>query len=221
MTLLWWPCRLSLLLSFRLSRFGWRSLPGKRERETRGGKIASAVVMGAAIPVMHYTGMAAASFMPMTAAPDLSHAVSISALGTTGIAMVTLLVLGLAVLSSLFDRRYSAQTLELESAEQRYRLLFERSLAGVMRTTLDGYILDCNNTCARIFGYSSCDELKASPVGNRYFDPEDRNSFIARLNEEKSLTSYEHCLRRKGRKPRVASRKCESSRGQGWRACCE
>ncbi|HVB58298.1 MAG TPA: MHYT domain-containing protein [Candidatus Acidoferrales bacterium] len=164
-------------------------------------KITSAVVMGAAIPVMHYTGMAAASFMPSGAAPDLSHAVSISALGATGIVMVTLLVLGLAILTSLFDRRYSAQTLELESAEQRYRLLFERSLAGVMRTALDGPILDCNQTCARIFGYASCDELKAAPMSDRYFDPEDRNSFIARLEEEKSLTNYEHCLRRKDGSP--------------------
>jgi len=71
----------------------------------------------AAIPVMHYTGMAAAKFMPTSTPPDLSHAVSITALGTAGIAMVTLVVLGLAILTSLFDRRYSAQTLELESAE--------------------------------------------------------------------------------------------------------
>jgi len=61
-------------------------------------KMASAVVMGAAIPVMHYTGMAAAKFMPTSTPPDLSHAVSITALGTAGIAMVTLVVLGLAIL---------------------------------------------------------------------------------------------------------------------------
>jgi two-component system, cell cycle sensor histidine kinase and response regulator CckA len=164
-------------------------------------KIVSAIVMGAAIPVMHYTAMAAASFGPSGDVPNLSHAVSISALGTTGIAVVTLLVLGLVVLTALFDRRYSAQTLELESAEQRYRLLFERSMAGVMRTTLDGSILDCNHTCARIFGYSSSNELKASSMGERYFDPEDRNSFVARLKEEKSLTNYEHCLRRKDGSP--------------------
>jgi PAS domain S-box-containing protein len=172
--------------------------------ERRGGawrKIASAVVMGAAIPIMHYTGMAAASFTPLGTLPNLSHAVSISALGTAGIVMVTLLVLGLAVLTSLFDRRYSAQTVELKLAEQRYRLLFERSMAGVMRTTLDGSILDCNHACARIFGYASCDELKASPMTERYFDPEDRNSFIASLREHKSLTNYEHCLRRKDGSP--------------------
>lgn len=194
---------LSVVLAIVISFVAlWLAFLARVER--RGGawrKIASAVVMGAAIPVMHYTGMAAASFTPVGEPPDLSHAVSISALGTTSIAMVTLLVLGLAVLTSLFDRRYSAQTLELESAEQRYRLLFERSLAGVMRTTLDGSILDCNHTCARIFGYASRDELKASPMSDRYFDPEDRNAFIARLRKEKSLTNYEHCLRRKDGSP--------------------
>ena len=70
-----------------------------------------------------------------------------------------------------------------------------------MRTTLDGPILDCNQTCARIFGYATCEELKASPMNDQYFDPEDRNSFIARLKEEKSLTNYEHCLRRKDGSP--------------------
>jgi PAS domain S-box-containing protein len=73
--------------------------------------------MGAAIPVMHYTGMAAASFTPSGMPADLSHAVSISALGTAGIAAVTFIVLGLALLTSWADRRFAAQALELQ--EQR------------------------------------------------------------------------------------------------------
>ena len=166
----------------------------------------------------------------MNAPPDLSHSVSITALGTAGIAMVTLVVLGIAILTSLFDRRYSAQTLELESAEQRYRLLFERSfLAGIIRTKLDGLILDCNQACAQILGYSSREELMASPVAEHYFDPEDRNTFIAKLKKEKSLSNYEHRLRArararararmKRRKPRLASGKRSPSGRQGWRAC--
>jgi PAS domain S-box-containing protein len=70
--------------------------------------------MGAAIPVMHYTGMAAASFTPTGMPADLSQAVSISALGTAGIATVTFVVLGLALLTSWVDRRFAAQTLELQ-----------------------------------------------------------------------------------------------------------
>jgi hypothetical protein len=48
--------------------------------------------------------MAAATFIPAAPALDQSHAVSISSLGTLGIAAATLQVLGLAVLSSLVDR---------------------------------------------------------------------------------------------------------------------
>jgi PAS domain S-box-containing protein len=77
-------------------------------------KFTGAVVMGAAIPVMHYTGMAAASFTPSGTPVDLSHAVSISTLGTAGIAAVTFVVLGLALLTSWLDRRFAAQTLELQ-----------------------------------------------------------------------------------------------------------
>jgi len=70
--------------------------------------------MGAAIPVMHYTGMAAASFTSSGMPADLSHAVSVSTLGTAGIAAVTFIVLGLALLTSWVDRRFAAQTLELQ-----------------------------------------------------------------------------------------------------------
>src|SRR5467141_1433265 len=77
-------------------------------------KLAGAVVMGAAIPVMHYTGMAAASFTASGLPVDLSDAVSISALGTAGIVAVTFIVLGLALLTSSVDRRFAAQTLEVQ-----------------------------------------------------------------------------------------------------------
>ena len=77
-------------------------------------KLAGAVVMGAAIPVMHYTGMAAASFTPSDMPVGLSHAVSISTLGTAGIAAVTFIILGLALLTSWVDRRFATQTLEVQ-----------------------------------------------------------------------------------------------------------
>jgi PAS domain S-box-containing protein len=80
-------------------------------------KSAGAVVMGAAIPVMHYTGMAAASFTSSGLPADLSNAVSISTLGTAGIAAVTFIVLGLALLTAWVDRQFAAQTLEMQEAK--------------------------------------------------------------------------------------------------------
>ncbi len=93
----------------------WITFHFRHEKTGMGQeKLAGAVVMGAAIPVMHYTGMAAASFRPSGVPADLSHAVSISALGTAGIAAVTFIVLGLALLTSWVDRRFAAHTLELQ-----------------------------------------------------------------------------------------------------------
>src|SRR5216684_4733345 len=93
----------------------WITFHFRDERKGIGWeKLAGAVVMGAAIPVMHYTGMAAASFTPSGAPTDLSRAVSISTLGTAGIAAVTFIVLGLALLTSWVDRRFATQTLEVQ-----------------------------------------------------------------------------------------------------------
>jgi signal transduction histidine kinase len=65
-------------------------------------KIIAALVMGAAIPVMHYTGMAAVTFTPSTMHyHDLTHAVSVSSLGTVAIIVVTIMILGLVPLTNL------------------------------------------------------------------------------------------------------------------------
>jgi two-component system, sensor histidine kinase and response regulator len=191
----------SILLAIVISFVGLWLLFHVRE-ETKGQlwrKAVSAAVMGAAIPIMHYTGMAASTFAASTAAPDLSNAVSVSALGTAAITTVTLAVLGMTVLGAILDRRYSARSHELEAAERRYRLLFERSLAGVLSTSLDGRILDCNDACARILGFASREELMATHMRERYAHPDDRKAFLARLEAAQSLTNYEHCLRRKDR----------------------
>ncbi len=98
-------------------------------------KLAGAVVMGAAIPVMHYIGMAAANFTPSGMPANLSYAVSISTLGTAGIAAVTFMVIGLALLTSWMDRRFAAQTLELQEEKLRQS---ESYLAEAQRLTHTG-----------------------------------------------------------------------------------
>ena len=87
-------------------------------------KIGSAVFMGFAICVMHYTGMAATTFVASAVEPDLTQSVSVSILGTIGIIIVTLLILGLAMLSSLVDRRFEAQALQLALAQANMELAY-------------------------------------------------------------------------------------------------
>jgi two-component system sensor histidine kinase/response regulator len=124
-------------------------------------KLASAVIMGAAIPVMHYTGMAAASFTSTGVAPDLSHAVSVSSLGITGITIVTFMVLGLAVLTSVVDRRFSV----LESSEEQLRLIFNSALDAVITMNADGRITNWNLEAEKTFGWTAEEAL-----GRRLYD---------------------------------------------------
>jgi len=81
--------------------------------------------------------------------------------------------------------------------EARYRLLFERNLAGVYRTTTDGRILDCNDACARIFGYESRDEILSADANDFYFDDAERDRVVQMLRDQQQISNLELRLRRR------------------------
>ncbi len=85
----------------------------------------------------------------------------------------------------------------LVKSEKRYRLLFERNLAGVYRTTMDGRLLDCNEAFARIYGYGSRKETLQYPVADFHVSPEALHEFFAALKTRGSLIGYERIGRRK------------------------
>ena len=89
----------------------------------------------------------------------------------------------------------------LQESEQRYRLLFQRNLAGVYRSSFPGQMLDCNEACARIFGFSHPSELVSQNASNLYPNPAARLEFISRLQEHGSLSNFEHLLVRKDGSP--------------------
>jgi diguanylate cyclase (GGDEF)-like protein/PAS domain S-box-containing protein len=89
------------------------------DQRTSRRKIASALLMGCAIPFMHYTGMRAASFRPSGIVPNLTHAIGISTIGIAAISASSFLVLGVAIASSFFDRSMASQKGDLNIARQR------------------------------------------------------------------------------------------------------
>ncbi len=161
------------------------------------GKLASAGVMGLAVASMHYTGMAAATFMPADLPSDIGAAVNISTLGITAIVAATFTVLAVAVVTSMLDRRLSAHTLELRASEQRYRLLFDRSLAGVYQSHPQGALLDCNDALARILGFPSRVECLAVRIGDLWINPAQRVTFIDRLRTDGRVGDLETQMRRR------------------------
>jgi len=108
--------------------FAFRGDDSKR-RWLRAG---SGLLMGLAIPVMHYVGMAAVSFMPAALNDaELAHAIKMSDLGIASITLVAVVLLGLVFLTSMVDRRFSLQAMELELSEQRLMMAIEREKAKV------------------------------------------------------------------------------------------
>jgi PAS domain S-box-containing protein len=93
------------------------------------------------------------------------------------------------------ERKQAEQA--LRTSEKRYRLLFERNMAGVFRTTLEGRVLECNHAAARLFGYDSPEEVLAVPVTSLYHTASDREAFLRKLKSGKSLTNHEMRFRRK------------------------
>jgi len=86
---------------------------------------------------------------------------------------------------------------ERQASEQRYRLLFERNVAGVFRTTLDGQILDCNEALASYLGYASREELLSRKTWDLYHQRSDREQFLSRLERDKALTNLRLHLKKK------------------------
>ncbi|MGB8951016.1 MAG: diguanylate cyclase [Candidatus Sulfotelmatobacter sp.] len=99
----------ALKLSFRV----------RDEKRTSRRKIISALVMGSAILLMHYTGMWAATFQRSEITPDLTDAIGISAIGIAAISVSSFLILGVAIASSFFDRFMATRKGDLNLARER------------------------------------------------------------------------------------------------------
>ena len=100
----------------------------------------------------------------------------------------------LVIASDVTERRRTEK--RLRESEERYRLLFERNLAGVFRTTLDGRILDVNDALAHMLGYER-DDLLRENAAVAYFADDDRSRLMAQLQEEKALSNVEVRMRRR------------------------
>jgi len=127
----------ALTLSFRI----------RQEQRMSMQKVISAILMGSAIPLMHYTGMWAVQFRASSAPLDVSHAVQTSLLGAGVISSASFLVLSLAIAAAFMDRVLTIRNAALGTAREdlsHFRILAEAIPEIVWTASPDGKTDYCN-----------------------------------------------------------------------------
>ena len=118
-------------------------------------RIAAAAVMGAAIAGMHYAGMRAAVFH--TAIRDAD----ITSVGQTtlalGVFIATVMILFLALLAAMFDRRFALlaerEAVALRQSEERFRSLYRGTPLPLHSLDRTGRIEQVSNTWLALLGH--------------------------------------------------------------------
>jgi diguanylate cyclase (GGDEF)-like protein/PAS domain S-box-containing protein len=134
----------------------------RQERKTSSRKLVSALVMGAAIPLMHYTGMWAVEFRPSTAPVIVADAVRISSLGVAVISAASFLVMILAIASAFVDRALTVQmslATSLRDGESRLKVLAEAIPQIVWTATPAGVVDYCNQRFYEATGLSTAEPI--------------------------------------------------------------
>ncbi|MGA7218891.1 MAG: diguanylate cyclase [Candidatus Sulfotelmatobacter sp.] len=148
----------AIRLAFRVrdeERLSWR-------------KISSALIMGSAILLMHYTGMWAATFHASAVASNLTRATAISNIGVVAISASCFFVLGTVIASSFFDRHLALQRSHLGLVQERelyFRTMAEALPEIIWTATPDGDDDYFNQKCFDYTG-KTFDQLQGSEWGN-------------------------------------------------------
>jgi len=139
--------------------------------------------MGAAIPAMHYTGMAAVRYETIAVAPDFENTISIANLDVLLLVTVTFSVLSLTLVTSLVDRRFSGTTLALEESEHRFRLIAAATTDVFWDWDLITNKVWWNDNLCKAFGYAADDIAPDIESWTRRIHSEDAERVEHRISE--------------------------------------
>ena len=87
----------------------------------------------------------------------------------------------------------------LEESEKKYRSIFENSTEGIFQILPDGNIVTVNSAFAKIFGYSSPEELfsDSDNVKDNYVNPEKRGELRGLIERQSAVRNFEYKAYRK------------------------
>jgi PAS domain S-box-containing protein len=115
-----------------------------------------ALLIGAAIPILHYTGMVAGNFRVVETTGSGPGGMHSMAMGLCASVLCTFMVLGLAISTSSLDRRYSAQAATLQAATTHYqkflRQVIDTNPHLIFVKDWDGVYVLANEAVAELYG---------------------------------------------------------------------
>ncbi|MCC2606692.1 PAS domain S-box protein [Planctobacterium marinum] len=147
---------LSLWVRFGIAYFGQTRLSARK------ANLLAAIVMGAAISGIHYTGMAAARFvlppgLELSAQPE-----GISLFLAAGVTAFTILIISMVLGTSLVFRYKDAGEAASLSAS-RMRAMMDTAVDGIITISSNGTVVSVNKAVSQILGWSA-DELLGENV---------------------------------------------------------
>lgn len=125
------------------------------------------------------------------------------ALNTTNTYRLWLYLLSIVLLVSVaawIILRLKASADAIRQAEEKYRSIFENSVAGIFQTTPDGRYLSANPTLAAICGYESTEDLIQNITNieqQLYVSPERRAELVRLIQKKGSVADFESQVYRK------------------------
>jgi PAS domain S-box-containing protein len=115
-------------------------------------KALASVSMGAAVAGMHYTGMLAATYSVNHTVEHVHNPTTFTPIGLAlGIAATTFFILGLALIASIFDRRFAvlaeSESKVLRRSEERFRSLYRKTPMPLFSMTETGKLTEVSDDC--------------------------------------------------------------------------
>jgi two-component system, NtrC family, sensor kinase len=151
---------LSILISVLISYIDIQLLSRARSGHFRClTKLTSACIMGIAMPIVHYTDMAAVYFIPKAVETNLANSIDIATVVTFTICTVMFLALGVLILVYLADSRISARHLILDDERNMLRALIDNIPEFMYVKDDEHRYIVANASLARVMGVENPDHL--------------------------------------------------------------
>lgn len=94
----------------------------------------------------------------------------------------------LATVRGSFEKQYLV--MEKRQAEKKVRNLMESVPIGIMVSTLEKGVTEVNQALYKMFGYDSQEDFLRIPASAHYYDPKDRQRFVAKLDKEGTVKDF-------------------------------